>query len=92
MFKSKKKGPSRSPGYIPYTEDNMKHFAWCINNKINICVIPNWETSDKWNVEITMNGKISLDPVDYESKEALGKMYEYYKYYYDKYYKHENTL
>jgi hypothetical protein len=92
MFRSKKKGPSRSPGFLPYTKDNTKHFGWCLENKINICVIPNWKTTHFWNVEITINNKVVLDPVDYEPKEALKKMYEYYKYYYEKYNKDEDEV
>ena len=32
----------------------------------------------------TINNKAHLDPKMYEGKEAIEKMYEYYKYYYDK--------
>ena len=92
MFRRKKKGPSRNPGYLSYTKENMKHFGWCIDNKIYVSVIPNWSTTDKWSVEITINGKIAMDPTEYESKEALKKMYEYYEYYYKKYSKNENEV
>ena len=37
-----------------------------------------------WNVEIVMKGKSTINPVDYTGTEALTKMYEYCKYYYDK--------
>jgi len=47
--------------------------------------MPNWETSKSWNIDITLKGKVNKDPKDYTDEEALIKMYEYYKYYYDKY-------
>ena len=43
----------RGAGSIPYTDENMKHVAWCHNNSISIGVIPNWETSTSWNIDIT---------------------------------------
>tara|TARA_R100000951_G_scaffold115171_1_gene122408 strand:- start:137 stop:406 length:270 start_codon:yes stop_codon:yes gene_type:complete len=89
MYKKKHKAPSRKAPFLAQTKANIKHWSWCMNNGIGICVIPNWKVSDKWNVEITINKKVSKDPVDYSGVEALAKMYEYYKYYYDK---HENKV
>jgi len=91
-FFKKKKTASRSPGSIPYSVKNTKYFSWCIDNDIRICVIPNWSTFDSWNVEISIGDKISIDPVDYKSKAALHKMYEYCKYYYDKHNKNEDKV
>ncbi len=47
---------------------------------IKIAVIPN---GTKWQVEISINDKIHLDP-EIRKLMRLIKMYEYYKYYYDK--------
>ena len=77
----KKAGKGRSPGYHPYTLENMKQASWCINKNIKIAVIPN---GTKWQVEININNKVHLDSKIYSGKEATEKMYEYYKYYYDK--------
>ena len=45
----------------------------------------NWKgDNSQWQVEITINGRSNLDPKIYTGKEAQAKMYEYYKYYYDK--------
>ena len=80
------KNTGRSPGYHPYTDQDMKHIGWCLKKGIKIAVIPNWDgASDEWRVELNINKKIHLDPKIYKDKEALVKMYEYYKYYYDKY-------
>jgi hypothetical protein len=76
---NKKKG--RNPGSYPYTLEDMKRVQWCMNKGINIAVIPN---GTNWSIELNINKKIHLDPKEYTGEEALGKMYEYYKYYYDR--------
>lgn len=90
VFKKKKsKGLSRKSPYLFQTAENSMHFAWCIKNGIGICVVPNWKVPDMWNVEIIMNGNSTINPEDYTGTEALTKMYEYCKYYYDKINKNE---
>ena len=76
-----KKASGKSPGLHSYTDEDMKRVGWCMSNKIKIAVIPN---GTKWQVEINLNKKIHLDSNIYEANEAYKKMYEYYKYYYDK--------
>ncbi len=85
MWKSKKT-VGRSPGYHPYDSENMKHVGWCMRKSIKIAVVPNWDGgSDEWKLELNINNKIHTDPNVYTASEAHVKMYEYYKYYYDKY-------
>ena len=51
-----------------------------------IAVVPDWDgKGDEWKIELNINKKIHTDPKVYKDKEALAKMYEYYKYYYEKY-------
>ena len=76
-----KKTIGKSPGYHPYTREDLKRVGWCLDKNIKIAVVPN-ET--KWQVEININKAIHLDSKIYEASEAYKKMYEYYKYYYDK--------
>ena len=76
-----KKATGRSPGYHPYTHQDMKRVGWCLDKNIKIAVVPN---GTKWQVEININKAIHLDSNEYEADEAYKKMYEYYKYYYDK--------
>ena len=77
--KKKKKGESL---YYPHTEEDLKRVGWCLNRNIEIAVVP-FETN--WKVEIRLNkGNWNQDPGVYEHEEAMKKMYEYYKYYYDK--------
>ena len=82
FFKASK---GRSPGPHPYTLDDMKKVSWCHSKSIFVAVIPSWEQSaGDWKVEIKMNGVTHLDPKVYSGYDAQTKMYEYYKYYYDK--------
>ena len=76
-----KKTTGRNPGYHSYTQEDMKRVNWCMNKGIKIAVIPN---GIEWQVELNINDKIHLDSNEYEADEAYKKMYEYYKYYYDK--------
>jgi len=81
-----KKIRGKTPGFLTYTKKDMKHVAWCIRKGIKIAVIPDWENNNgKWKIELNINKSIHIDPKVYKDKEALAKMYEYYKYYYDKY-------
>ena len=46
------KTPGRSPGFLTYTNQDIKHIGWCIKKGIKIAVIPNWEGSnDEWRVQ-----------------------------------------
>ena len=81
----KKAAKGKSAGKHPYTKEDMKMVGWCIQKNIFVAVIPNWEGGfDEWKVEITINGRSNLDPKVYSGYDAQTKMYEYYKYYYDK--------
>ena len=77
----KKAAKGKNPGSHPYTRDDMKRVNWCMNKGIKIAVIPN---GIDWQVELNINDKIHLNPEVYKANEAHEKMYEYYKYYYDK--------
>ena len=76
-----KKSSGKNPGYHPYTNEDMKRVSWCIDRRIKIAVIP---SGTKGQIEISINKDIHLDSKIYEVDVAYKKMYEYYKYYYDK--------
>ena len=81
-----KKSTGKSPGRYTYSDDDMKRVGWCLNNGISISVLPNWRGKiSTWVIEIKIKDNAHVDPTNYEKKEVLQKMYEYYKYYYDKY-------
>ena len=78
--KTKKK---KQFSFYPWTKEDMKRVQWCLNKNINVAVSP---SGTNWKVEIRMNkSDWKRDPKDYEYEKAMKKMYEYYKYYYDKY-------
>ena len=76
-----KKSHGKSPGFHNYTNEDMKRVQWCLDRKIKIAVIP---CGTDWQVELNINDKIHLNPEVYKANKAYEKMYEYYKYYYDK--------
>ena len=83
VYHGNKKKKGRSPGSHPYTPEDMKRINWCLKKGISVVLNPHNE--GEWQVEIKMNGKTHADPNVYSGYDALGKMYEYYKYYYDRY-------
>ena len=80
-FKRWQKSPSKKGIQKAWSNLEMKVISWCLNNGIKIAVIP---SGIDWQVELNINDKIHLNPEVYKAKEAYEKMYEYYKYYYDK--------
>ena len=86
MFKKKQRKVSRSAGPNPIPIGYSKMIQWCLDNSIAVCVVPNWDMSDgNWKIEIRINNKVHVDPTNYTVANVHDKMYEYYKYYYDKY-------
>ena len=85
MAKFFKKQKGRDAGLHPYTMKDMKRVEWCMTKNINVAVVPKWDGgTDEWKVEITINKRVHTDPEIYSGFNAQTKMYEYYKYYYDK--------
>tara|TARA_R100001594_G_C3853361_1_gene219022 strand:- start:4 stop:273 length:270 start_codon:yes stop_codon:yes gene_type:complete len=78
-----KKKKQKENLYYPYTKEDMKRVQWCLNRDIGVAVSPD---GNQWKVEIRLNkGDWKRDPNEYTREDAMKKMYEYYKYYYDKY-------
>ena len=84
VYHGNKKKKGVSPGRHPYTPEDMKRINWCLKKGISIVLNSSNEGVDRWQVEIRMNNKSHVDPKLYSGYDALGKMYEYYKYYYDR--------
>ena len=83
-FKRWKKSPSKRPPRKLWHKDEMKVVGWCLQNKIGVGISPDWKDDlHRWQIEININGKVHTDPNRYNGN-VLDKMYEYYKYYYDK--------
>ncbi len=68
--------------YMP-TSEEQKAYRWCINNKIFISPFATGNAS--WYIDIEIGGKINRSPDSYGPTVVWEKLYEYYKYYYNKY-------
>ena len=80
-----KREKGRSAGVRPYTPEDLKRVNWCVEKGIRVAVVPKWDgPPSDWQVEIYIDGKTHFDPKVYSGYDAQTKMYEYYKYYYDK--------
>ena len=80
------KSVSKKPAERSWKDSELKIIGWCMRNNIHVSITPDWKDDlNQWIVHININGKIHDDPKRYKDEEALEKMYEYYKYYYDKY-------
>jgi hypothetical protein len=78
----KRKSPWDMGDYTP-TKEEAEAMRWCIRNKIYITPVAIRES--RWTIEILNNSKTSTDPNNYKKLDIWIKMYEYYKYYYEKY-------
>ncbi len=67
--------------YSP-SELELKAYIWCIRNKIYIA--PKAINETRWSIVITNNGRTYEDPSQYIKDLIWEKIYEYYKYYYEK--------
>ena len=67
-----------------YRFKTIEHEArrWCIRN--NILIAPLAKSGAKWNIEIKINSKATMDPNIYGKTEIWEKICEYYMYYYNK--------
>ena len=53
------------------------------DQKIKIGISPDWKDDiNRWQIDISINGKIHTDPNRYENEIVYNKVVEYYKYYY----------
>jgi len=77
-----KKGKVNMGNYMP-DESEFKAYRWCITN--NIYIAPKALTEARWSIVITNKDKTNEDPNSYTKVDIWKKIYEYYKYYYDKY-------
>ena len=68
--------------YLP-TSHELAAYRWCINNGIFISPFATGEGT--WYVEIKINNKTNRSPLTYGPTSIWVQMYEFYKYYYNKY-------
>ena len=70
-------------GNAPADAESLKAWRWCIRNRIHIS--PICVNAKVWKLEIENNGKKSTDPTAYSKTEIWNKLYEYCRYYFNKY-------
>jgi len=69
-----------------WTEEDKRAYAWCLNHGITISVFaagPGFKNAS-WYLEITANGKKVKSPKEYDKYELWDKVFELYRFYYDK--------
>lgn len=67
-----------------YTEYDMKCATWCINQDIHISPLPILHDGNNFYIDIIIKGKISRSPKKFTVDETVPKIYEYYRFYYEK--------
>ena len=86
MWKKFKKAQGRSPKPRAWSDNDMKIVGWCLSNNISVSRTVDWKNDiNRWLIDIKINNRIHTDPNTYKDEEVADKVYEYYKYYYDKY-------
>jgi len=69
-----------------WTDENSKAYRWCINNGIKIS--PWAASSDRDNyhywIDVEVNGAKRRSPKTYNGRELNSKIFELYRFYYDK--------
>ena len=84
-FKRWNKSPSKQPPKKSWSEDEMKIVGWCLTRNIKVGISPDWKHNlHHWQIEISINSRVHMDPNRYNDQEVYNKVNEYYKYYYDK--------
>ena len=77
------RGRKNKSTYLP-TDEEQKALHWCINNNIYISPFCK-EYFVSWYIDIKINGKLNRSPITYAQDELWQMIFNYYKYYYDKY-------
>ena len=84
-YKRWNKSPSKQPPKKSWSEDEMKMIGFVMKKGIKIGMSPDFKQDlHHWQIEISINGKVHMDPNRYNDQEVYNKVNEYYKYYYDK--------
>jgi hypothetical protein len=68
--------------YVPKTAE-YEAMYWCVDN--NIKISPKALSTLKWSIVLDINGKITESPDAFPKIIIWQKIWEYYKYYYNKY-------
>ena len=69
-------------GFIIPNKEDYRNMQWCIKNGIKIS--PFAATYFDWFIDITINDKTGRSPQTYKKTIIWEKIFEFYKYYYNK--------
>lgn len=78
----KKKWEVDMGSYI-YNTKEQEAMMWCVKN--NIRISPKAKSTTQWSLVIDLNGSLNESPETYPKTTIWKKLFEFYKYYYDKY-------
>ena len=70
-----------------WSEEDHQAYSWCLNHGITIGALAatsSWYNAS-WVIEITIDGKKITSPKEYDKNELWSKVFELYKFYYNKY-------
>lgn len=89
LTKGRKKKPAPSDFYNP-TKENLDAHHYCVRNNIRVSMVPQEPgmAPETFKVSISLGEnykKINLSPATYSAKEIYNAIFEFEKYYYDKY-------
>jgi len=84
-FKRWSRAKSKTAPTRMWGANEMKIVGWCLNKNIGVSIMPDWKGEiNNWKIDIEINKRTYTDPNRYEDDKVLDKVYEYYKYYYEK--------
>ena len=69
-----------------WTDEDKIAYKWCLNHGITIGILAaaHGFKNGSWYIEVTANGKKVKSPRDYDKTEIWDKVFELYRFYYDK--------
>ena len=76
--------PAPDYGYYDWTKEDREALLWCVNNKILIYA-DHTPHSGPWKINIKIKDKLNKSPQAYKEDEVLEKIFEFYRYYANKY-------
>lgn len=71
-------------GNYDWTYEDRQAYGWCVQNKI-IIYADHEPYEGPWKINIKLDKKINKSPKAYGQDEILKKIFEFYRYYADKY-------
>ena len=69
-----------------WTKEDLKAYSWCINHGIYISALAEGKGNYNklWSIQVNVNGKKVMSPKSYGPDDLYSKIFELYRFYYDK--------